>query len=101
MFDVDTDLLAQPNRGPSKVAFARHVAMYLAHVACGLSLTAVGRLFKRDRTTVSYACRRIEDMRDRPQYDRAIGMMENTVRAIVRVSPALKQDLQLAEEENA
>ena len=38
--------------------------MYLAHVTCGLSLTEVGEVFARDRTTVAHACGRVEDLRD-------------------------------------
>ena len=43
--------------------------MYLAHVAYGLTLTQVGILFGRDRTTVAYACRIIEDRRDDCVFD--------------------------------
>ena len=35
------------------MALARQVAMYVAHVTCGLSLTDVGLIFARDRTTVA------------------------------------------------
>lgn len=98
VFEVEVDMLLQPNRGRARVALARQVAMYLAHVGCELSLTAVGRLFGRDRSTVAHACKRIEDERDRPQFDCAVAMMERTVRVIVKTSPALRRDLQLAEE---
>ena len=37
-------------RGAPDAAFARQVAMYLAHVESGLNYTEVGRLFARDRT---------------------------------------------------
>jgi hypothetical protein len=97
VFDIDAVLLEQPKRGRARIALARQVAMYLAHVGCELSLTAVGRIFGRDRTTVAHACRRIEDAREKPQFDRAVNMMEQTVRAIVQTSPALRRDLQLAE----
>jgi hypothetical protein len=98
VFDVDCALLDQPKRGRARIALARQVAMYLAHVGCGLSLTAVGRIFGRDRSTVAHACRRIEDARERVQFDRAVTMMEQTVRAIVKTSPALRRDLKLAEQ---
>ena len=55
---------------------ARHVSMYLAHVACNMSLSDVGRLYARDRTTVAYACAAIEDRRDDPKFDRAIEVLE-------------------------
>ena len=44
-------------------------AMYLAHVAYGLTLTQVGTLFGRDRTTVAYAFRIVEDLRDDYVFD--------------------------------
>ena len=97
VFDVDPDLLLQPNRGRARIALARQVAMYLAHVGCELSLTAVGRVFGRDRTTVAHACNRVEDARERPEFDSALAMMERSVRMIVKTSPALRRDLVLAE----
>lgn len=98
VFEVDSMLLGQPTRGQARTALARQVAMYLAHVGCELTLTAVGRIFGRDRSTVAHACRRVEDARERPKFDRAVTMMEQTVRAIVQTSPALRRDLLLAEE---
>jgi hypothetical protein len=50
--------------------------MYLAHVAGGLPLAEVGRLFKRDRTTVAHACAVVEDRRDDPAFDRALAILE-------------------------
>lgn len=64
------------SRGHANVALARQIAMYLAHVWGGLTLTAVGRHFGRDRTTVAHACRVIEDRRDDPGLDRIIAAME-------------------------
>jgi len=50
--------------------------MYLAHVGGGLPMTEVGRMFARDRTTVSHACAVIEDRRDDPNFDRALAVLE-------------------------
>ena len=71
-FAVPLDGLRGVNRGSPEIAFARQVAMYLAHVELGLSLTMVGVQFGRDRTTVSYACGRVEDRRDDPALDLAL-----------------------------
>jgi len=68
--------LRRTTRGRAKVALARQVAMYLAHVGCGLSLTETGRLFSRDRTTVAHACGVIEDRRDDPLFDRVLDLLE-------------------------
>ena len=82
VFGVDTTLLSLPTRGRRPVAEARQVAMYLAHVCCSLSLTSVGHLFGRDRTTVAYACKKVEDRREDQQFDRAIELLERTIRMI-------------------
>lgn len=83
VFGVGYDDLHCVTRGCAKVALARQVAMYLAHVACGLSLTDTGRLFNRDRTTVAHACGVIEDRRDDPMFDRALDLLEWVVPALV------------------
>jgi chromosomal replication initiation ATPase DnaA len=82
VFAVDTTLLKLPTRGRRPVAEARQVAMYLAHVSCSQSLTSVGRIFERDRTTVAHACKRVEDRREDPQFDAAIDLLERTIRMI-------------------
>ena len=61
--------------------------MYLAHVGCGLSLTEVGRLFARDRTTVAHACGLIEDRREEPGFDRALELLEGVVRLLTLPLP--------------
>lgn len=83
VFGVEGCDLRRATRGRAKVARARQVAMYLAHVACGMSLTEVGRTFARDRTTVSHACGVIEDGRDDPTFDRVLELLENAVNAML------------------
>ena len=56
VFGVGQEDLRCMSRGRANVALARQVAMYLAHVVCGMTLTDTGRLFGRDRTTVAHAC---------------------------------------------
>lgn len=46
------------------VSAARQLAMYLVYTMLGRTLVEVGAIFGRDRTTVAYACRLIEDRRD-------------------------------------
>ncbi len=65
------------SRGEAQIAFARQVAMYVAHVWFALSLTEVGRRFDRDRTTVAHACRVVEDRRDDPSVDRVVSAIES------------------------
>ena len=86
VFGVDYDDLHRITRGRAKIAFARQVAMYLAHVACRLSLTDTGRVFGRDRTTVAHACSVIEDRRDDPVFDRVLDLLEWAVRSFANRS---------------
>ncbi len=65
-----------PSRDKAPIALTRQVAMYVAHVTLGLSLTQVGRKFGRDRTTAAHACRLIEDMRDDADFDFALEHLE-------------------------
>jgi Bacterial dnaA protein helix-turn-helix len=91
VFGVDNRCIEKPTRGVARVALARQVAMYLAHVGCGLSMTAAGRLFGRDRTTVAHACLIVEDRRDDPMFDRALDLLEWAVPVMVlRPDPFLK-----------
>ncbi len=71
--------LRAAKRGRAAAAFARQTAMYLAHVHLGLSLSAVGRTFGRDRTTVAHACACVEDSRDDPRFDRVLSCLETAL----------------------
>jgi chromosomal replication initiation ATPase DnaA len=59
---------------------ARQIAMYLANVVFGVGMTDCARAFGRDRSTVSYACRRIEDERDDPAFDERLDALERLIR---------------------
>ncbi len=80
VFAVEAAKLQAASRGRKGVALARQVGMYLAHVGLGCSLTQVGRVFGRDRTTVAHACAVIEDRRDEPGFDLALQCLECVVR---------------------
>lgn len=86
VFEVEVHELRASTRGSPRAASARQVAMYLAHVVCGLSLTEVGTLFARDRTTAAHACRVVEDRRDDPELD---GRLEHLERAVASLFDAL------------
>lgn len=81
-FGVSCEELRAPTRRAANIAFARQAAMYLAHVGHGLSLTEVGALFERDRTTVAHGCSLIEDMRDDPQLDARLAALETALRCV-------------------
>jgi chromosomal replication initiation ATPase DnaA len=71
-------------RGSPAAAFARQVAMYLAHVGLGLSFSEVGRLFARDRRTVAHACALVEDRRDTAPFDRALDLLEGALHLLLQ-----------------
>jgi chromosomal replication initiation ATPase DnaA len=75
-FAIPADELRAASRRTAGAAFARQSAMYLAHVAMGLSLSVVGRVFRRHRTTAAYACQLVERRRDDPDVDRLLAMLE-------------------------
>ena len=75
------DNLLCEGRGNAQVAFTRQVAMYLTHVAFGMSLLRVGFAFARDRSTIAHACHLIEDRRDDPVFDDLLDQLEATLRA--------------------
>lgn len=83
VFEVDLRDLGAATRRSPRAAFARQVAMYLAHVVFGLSLTEVGALFARDRTTVAHACEVVEDSRDDPELDGKLEHLECAVAALI------------------
>ena len=79
-FSANLDEMRAPTRCRAHIAFARQVAMYLAHISFGLSFTDIGRCFERDRTTVAHACRLVEDRRDEPGLDTSLDYLEAAVR---------------------
>ncbi len=88
VFGIGAGELGRATRGEARVALARQVAMYLAHVGRGYTFTEVGRQFARDRTTVAHACGVIEDRRDDPVFDRTLELLEQVVHAIAARRPA-------------
>lgn len=83
-FGLDARALEAPVRGSQRMAFARQIAMYLAHVGFGLSFDAVGRAFGRDRTTVAHACRVVEDGRDDIWFDCRMATLESICLGLAR-----------------
>ena len=79
------------HRGGAPVARARQTAMYLAHVAFGLTFTRVGICFGRDRTTVRHACALIEDRRDDPGLEFALTALEAGLLALTGSLVAVAQ----------
>jgi chromosomal replication initiation ATPase DnaA len=77
---IAPDEMAASRRGTQRVARARQIAIYLAHVGFGLNYTHLGQAFGRDRTTIRHSCFRIEDARDHVSFDRALDLLEGALR---------------------
>lgn len=80
-FAVSPSEILSASRRSASVAFARQVAMYLAHVSFGASYSEIGRAFSRDRTTAAHACRVVEERRDDPRLDATLDRLERTCRS--------------------
>ena len=80
-FGLDAPKFESTLRGSRRLAFARQIAMYLAHVGFGLNFESIGYVFGRDRTTVAHACRVVEDGRDDIWFDCRIATLELICRA--------------------
>ena len=85
-FEIETTDLRKRTRGRADTAFARQVVMYLAHVGYGLTLSDVGRVFERDRTTVAYTCGVVEDRRDDATIDRTLDLLETVVARLAHIT---------------
>jgi hypothetical protein len=71
-----------PRKPARAAAFARQIAMYLAHVGFGLSMAEIGKAFGRDRTTVVHACHLVEDRRDEACFDDLLDHLEQAATAL-------------------
>ena len=74
---VSLDALNSPDRENGEISMARQIAMYLSATMFNLCATEVGRAFKRDRTTVSYALEKIEEQREDPEFDFILVQLED------------------------
>ena len=63
------------------VVRARQIAIYLAHTGLGWPQERVGAAFRRDRSTVSHSCARVEDWRGDEAFDRQLSELEACLQA--------------------
>jgi chromosomal replication initiator protein len=74
------DLLGEGR--PAEIALARHAAMALGRRVLGYSLPKLGRLLRRDHTTVLYGIRRIDALSaDDPGFAARMDGMAAAIRA--------------------
>jgi hypothetical protein len=56
---VPYHVIASKARGSREIADARALAMYLMHKVCHVTVIETGKVFGKDHTTVTYACRKV------------------------------------------
>jgi hypothetical protein len=87
-YEVSVREIGVRGRGRRRVVRARHVAIYLARVVLGVSLAGAAAAFGRDRKTIAYACRAIEDARDDPAFDAALARLELAAGVLAKLEGA-------------
>jgi len=84
LFSVSSKELRKPGRTSESISRVRQIIMYVTHVVLRLNMGEIGRGFARDRTTVQYACKVVEDLRDDPDFDRVVSVLESVAFAAFR-----------------
>lgn len=84
--DLRAEKILKPDRGSRNMVQARQVAMYLTHVGLEMSLSRVASAFDRDRSTVSHACHKIEEMREEAAFD---VWLETLEKGLVTLAPLM------------
>lgn len=79
-----------PGRSAMKIAKARQIAMYLAHVGFGMSLARVADAFGRDRSTVAHGCHLIEDRREDSAFDAWLETLEAGIDVVAPLNQVLR-----------
>jgi len=74
---IEVGEFTRTSRGRADICLARQMAMYLMHTVFSCPYHRVAAFFGRDRTTISHACRLIEDARDDRDFDKRLEVMEN------------------------
>jgi len=80
-FRVSEASLLASTRASANESLARHTAMYLMHVSLGRTYAEVAAYFRRHRTSVFYACAKIEDRRDDRLFDARVARLERAIGA--------------------
>ncbi|MEM6414986.1 MAG: helix-turn-helix domain-containing protein [Pseudomonadota bacterium] len=90
-FNNSLGRLTMSSRQKANVAFARQIAMYLSHIVGQLSMREVSIEFEREPSTVVYACQAIEELRDKPIFERQMQFLEEALHErIVEIRADLK-----------
>lgn len=75
--NISVKEILKTTRGKADSCLIRQKAMYLLHTVFSCPYHRVAEFFGRDRTTVSHACRIVEDLRDNEKFDVRLNVIEN------------------------
>lgn len=61
----------------------RQIALYVCHVTLSLTIAELAVCFGRDRSSISIACQRVEDLRDDEGYDAFVNSVEELAKPLL------------------
>lgn len=79
-FGIPLDAIIASETGSDQAVKARQVAMYLSRTVLKLGAREIARAFRRTHPAVLHACRRIEEAREDPAFDRTVEWLESFLR---------------------
>ncbi|ESR22762.1 ATPase involved in DNA replication initiation [Lutibaculum baratangense AMV1] len=68
-----------PGRATARAKWARHTTMYLERVVLQLTCEEIAARFGHHRTSVTHACRKVEERRDEAAFDARLQALEARV----------------------
>lgn len=81
-YGLDVDEVIAGCRSDTMTFQARQVSIYLLYTILSYRLREIGAYFGRDRTTMGYACRQVEDLRDCKAFEQRLLVLEEMARAV-------------------
>lgn len=75
------DTLRRNNR--HAMQHIRQIALYVCHVTLSLPVAELAACFGRDRSSISIACQRVEDLRDDEGYDAFVTSVEEQAKPLL------------------
>ena len=85
-FELPAERLLRVDRGNARATRARQISIYLMHTTLSFSFSTISRIYNKDRTTIGYACRVIEDLRDGPAFDDRIIELEKIIVTVLKLA---------------
>lgn len=78
-YGVSSEDFEAHTRHERRINEARQLGMYLANTCLSVDYEEIGRVSRRDRTTVRYSIERVEDRRENPQFDSVLVAFETVI----------------------